>query len=549
MVKRMTRRLEVERQELEAILERARSAPLSSCDYATLKGAVDTLSWLTRELEAKGTSIERLRRMLFGPSTEKTSRILPAEPATSSADTTTPAEPDTDTPPRTKRPGHGRHGAESFTGAEKVAVSHESLAHGDPCPACERGKVYRQTEPARLLRITGMAPLQAKVYELERLRCNLCGQVFTAEAPEGAGTAKYDQTATAMIALLKYGSGVPFYRLQKLEQSLGIPLPAATQWELVRDGAGALEPAYAELIRQAAQGEVLYNDDTTMKILKLERPLPAEPEDPAGERTGTFTSGIVAIAAGQRVALFFTGWRHAGENLSRLLAQRARDLSPPIQMCDGLSHNNTSEEFQTILANCMAHARRRFVDVRGSFPGECRYILEELGHVYHHDALARQQGLSAAERLAYHQEHSGPIMAGIETWLAEQLDGHLVEPNSGLGEAICYMQKHWEKLTRFLHVAGAPLDNTICERALKRAILHRKNALFYKTENGARVGDLFMSLIHTAELCGADPFDYLVTLLRQAKRAAQAPADWMPWNYRDALGHDGDVKATPSANS
>src|SRR5690606_17782235 len=114
-------------------------------------------------------------------------------------------------------------------------------------------------------------------------------------------------------------------------------------------GAAALAPAYAELIRQAAQGEVLYNDDTTMKILKLERPLPAEPGDPSG-RTGTFTSGIVATAAGQRVALFFTGWRHAGENLSRLLAQRARDLSPPIQMCDGLSHNNTSEEFKTILA-------------------------------------------------------------------------------------------------------------------------------------------------------------------------------------------------------
>lgn len=485
--------------------------------------------------------------MLFGPSTEKTSRILPAEPADSSTELATPAERDAEDGPPTKRPGHGRHGAESFTGAEKVAVSHESLTPGDPCPACERGRVYRQAEPARLLRITGMAPLQAKVYELERLRCNLCGQVFTAASPESAGTAKYDQTATAMIALLKYGSGVPFYRLQKLEQSLGIPLPAATQWELVRDGATALEPVYAELIRQAAQGEVLYNDDTTMKILKLERPLPAEPEDPSG-RTGTYTSGIVATAGGQRVALFFTGWRHAGENLGRLLAQRAKDLSPPIQMCDALSRN-TSEEFETILASCIAHARRKFVDVRGSFPGECRYILEELGQVYHHDALAREQGLSPAERLVYHQAHSGPIMAGIETWLAEQIESHRVEPNSGLGEAIRYMQKHWAKLTRFLHVAGAPLDNTICERALKRAILHRKNALFYKTENGARVGDQFMSLIHTAELCGADPFDYLVTLLREVKRTAQAPADWMPWNYRDAPGRGSGVKAMPSASA
>ena len=539
------RRQEVERQELEAILERARSVPLSEDDYATLKLAVDTLSWLTQELASKGVSVERMQRMLFGPRTEKTSQILPPERGAPAAESSTSSEPASKPRPRKKRPGHGRRGATSFTGAEKVTVAHESLAHGDPCPACERGKVYRQTEPARLLRITGMAPLQAKVFELERLRCNLCGQVFTAASPKGAGTAKYDETAVAMIALLKYGSGVPFYRLQKLEQSLGIPLPAATQWELVRDGAAAIEPAYAELIGQAAQGEVIHNDDTTMKILKLERPLPAEPGDPPDRRTGTFTSGIVATTGGRRMALFFTGWRHAGENLGRLLAQRATDLSPPIQMCDALAHN-TSEEFKTILANCMAHARRRFVDVRGSFPEECLTILKEIGHVYHHDALAREQDLSPTERLAYHQQHSGPIMAGIQTWLAQQLDDHLVEPNSGLGEAIRYMQRHWEKLTRFLHVAGTPLDNSLCERTLKRAILHRKNAMFYRTENGARVGDQFMSLIHTAELSGADPFDYLVTLLRQAKQVAQAPADWMPWNYRDTLGRNGDPKATPS---
>ncbi|MBN2497029.1 MAG: IS66 family transposase [Deltaproteobacteria bacterium] len=534
---------EVDLKELEAILERTRGI-LAPQDHEKLRSAVETLAYLTRALEAKGVSIERLRRMLFGPSTEKMSRMLEPEQAGSVGQ----AGPDRPAEPESKRPGHGRHGAASFTGAEKVPVSHESLAHGDPCPACGRGKVYRLPDPARLLRITGMAPLQARLYELERLRCNLCGQVFTAASPEAAGTRKYDETAVAMIALLKYGSGVPFYRLQKLEKSLGIPLPAATQWELVRDGAAGIEPAYAELIHQAAQGEVLYNDDTTMKILKLERPLPADPEERAGERTGTYTSGIVSTAGGQRVALFFTGWRHAGENLERLLAQRMRDLSPPIQMCDALARN-TSEEFATILANCMAHARRKFVDVRGSFPEECRHILEQLGEVYHNDELARRRGFSAEERLAFHQERSGPLMATIETWCAEQIAGHRVEPNSALGEAIRYMQKHWEKLTRFLQVAGAPLDNTICERALKRAILHRKNALFYKTENGARVGDLFMSLIHTAELCDADPFDYLVALLRQARRAAAKPADWMPWNYREALEPAGDAAAIRSATS
>ncbi|RLB55844.1 MAG: IS66 family transposase, partial [Deltaproteobacteria bacterium] len=110
-----------------------------------------------------------------------------------------------------------------------------------------------------------------------------------------------------------------------------------------------------------------------------------------------------------------------------------------------------------------------------------------------------------------------------------------VEPNSGLGEAMQYVLTHWQALTLFLRVAGAPLDNNIVERALKKAILSRKNSYFYKTDNGAWVGDLFMSLIHTCELNGANPFDYLVALLRHPEQLRQTPADWMPWNYQQAL--------------
>ena len=134
-----------------------------------------------------------------------------------------------------------------------------------------------------------------------------------------------------------------------------------------------------------------------------------------------------------------------------------------------------------------------------------------------------------------HQTRSGPKMAELKTWLTEQIEEHLVEPNSSLGEAITYMRKHWEVLTLFLRQPGAPLDNNICERALKKAILHRKNAYFYKTQNGARVGDLFMSLIHTCELNDVNPFDYLTQLQKHIAAAALSPAEWMPWNYRDTL--------------
>jgi transposase len=224
----------------------------------------------------------------------------------------------------------------------------------------------------------------------------------------------------------------------------------------------------------------------------------------------------------------------AGENLAEVLSQRAPELGPPIQMGDALSRN-PPKEFQVILANCMAHGRRKFTEVAENFPEECRYVLEQLREVCQNDALAREQGVSPEERLRFHQAGSGPRMAALEKWFKEQFAERKVEPNVGLGQAILYMQMHSNKLTLFLRQAGAPLDNNIIERALKMAILHRKNALFYKTQNGARVGDLFMSLIYTCQLCGANAFDYSTELQKHRRELFRNPSEWMPWNYRITL--------------
>lgn len=539
--------LELNQQELEKILERALTAPLAEDDYQKLHAVLETLAYMTQLLENKHTTLQRLRQILFGASTEKTRQVLqslanqavtsPASPATREQSNEAPSPQPEESEPT---PGHGRNGAEAYAGAEKVKVKHPTLKPGDRCPKCQKGKVYAMT-PGVLVRLVGQAPVAATVYELEKLRCNLCGEVFAAEAPARAGPDKYDATAASMIALLKYGSGLPFHRLQGLQGNLGTPLPASTQWEIMARTAPALQPAYQELIHQAAQGEVLYNDDTTMKILSLmgkdqrraeSEPTAAEKED--SERAGIFTSGIVSTRAGQKIALFFTGRKHAGENLTDVLAQRAQEKGPPIQMCDGLERN-LPKEFETIVGNCLLHARRKFVDVVTRFPDECRYLLETLREVYKHDAFCRRQEMSAEERLAYHQAHSRPLMEKLEKWLDEQFAERKVEPNSGLGQAITYMKKRWNRLTLFLRQVGAPLDSNAVERILKRAILHRKNSYFYKTENGARVGDLFMTLIHTCQLHGVNAFDYLTQLQKHAREVAACFSEWMPWNYRETL--------------
>ena len=518
--------LEISIEELEALVEQARPA-LSEDGYQKLFGAVHTLRYVTELLEKKKASLADLRELLCPATTEKTEKVLKQAGIDS-----VPEKPSVGAEARThkrKAPGHGRNGAAAYSGAQKVQVPHASLQAGDPCPDGCGGKVYPQRDPGVLVRIKGQAPLAATVYELEKLRCNLCGNVYTAAAPPEAGEKKYDETAASMIALLRYGSGFPWNRLEGLENNLGIPLPASTQCEIMAEMAPTLQPALDELMRQAAQGEVAHNDDTSMRVLSLDRDA-----DISAERTGVFTSGIVWILGERRIGLYFTGCKHAGENLTEMLKLRPPELPPPIQMCDALSRN-VPKLAATVQANCNAHNRRNFVKVTANFPEECRYVLGSLGEVYGYDAQAREKGMSSDERLGFHQEHSGPVMERLHAWCEVQFAERKVEPNSGLGQAISYLLKYWEKLTLFLRKAGAPLDNNLVERALKKAILHRKNSLFYKTRNGARMGDLYMSLIHTCELNGINAFDYLIELQRHAEELRQNPSEWMPWNYRATL--------------
>jgi hypothetical protein len=210
-------------------------------------------------------------------------------------------------------------------------------------------------------------------------------------------------------------------------------------------------------------------------------------------------------------------------------------------MCDALSRNlpKLPEKLEIIVGHCNAHARRRFVQVTPNFPQECRFVLETFRQVYRYDAEAEERGLSPEMRRRFHQEHSEPLMKQLHAWFQAQFEEKKVEPNSGLGEAMTYCLKHWTPLTLFLRQAGAPLDSNIVERALKKCILHRKNSLFYKTENGAEVGDLFMSLIHTCELNSANPFDYLTQLQKHAEELVKNPAAWMPWNYDETLAQSG----------
>ena len=537
---------------VEAALVRVQTQ-LGPADYDLFRRLVNTLAAVTSILNSHRAMLARLKRLFGLSSSERSRDVLRDQDVTVDAGTqsdsneATFADADTSADERAastssgreKRKGHGRLPASLYEAATHIPVAHQRLNVGGCCPDCRSGKLYELKQPAQYLRIFGQPIFSGTCWDCQRLRCSSCGSVHTARAPAEAQGPKFDETAVAMLALSRYSLGLPLNRIERMQQHMKLPVPASTQWDVLYDNAPAFEPVFAELERQGAQGEVVHNDDTYARLLAFmgERraKLLQAADFPDPERVGMFTTAIVSVTNEQSIVLFYTGRKYAGENLAALLEARAEELEPPTLMCDGLDSRNLPQGHTVVASSCLAHARRGIVDQVVNFPRECRHVLDALREVYRIDAQCKKARLSHAERLATHQLHSQPLMEGLKAWMQAELDDKRVEPNSGLGQAYRYMLKRWDKLSLFLRKPGAPLDNNTCERTLKMAIRHRRNSLFYRSERGAEIGDMFMSLIHTTKLRGENPFDYLVAVLRNETAVADNPAHWLPWTYRATL--------------
>jgi hypothetical protein len=260
----------------------------------------------------------------------------------------------------------------------------------------------------------------------------------------------------------------------------------------------------------AAQGEVIFQDDTSGRVVTLieENQLARAQARARGKakpdtRTGMYTTALMVQVGERQICLYYTGRRHAGENLAALLTKRESGRGKPLVMSDALSQNK-ADEANLIRCLCLAHGRRQFSELADDFPAESAVAVNALKLVYDHDDEARAQGLSAQERLAYHQAYSAPVFTTLKTWLEQQTAARLVEPNSSLGEAMAYMLKHWATLTQCLKEPGAPLDNNVAERALKLCVRQRKNSLFFATEHSAYIASILTSVIATCMQAGVN---------------------------------------------
>ncbi len=538
---------ELSEEQLDGLMDRIREArdhnlALSSDDYDVLMSAMLMLANMQERLHNNDLTLTKLKKLLgMVGSSEKLSKLRPDS-----------ANEDPNAKPARPKGTHGRKGKNKRrTGipTTRPTVHHhsiDSLSKGDSCPGCSLGKVYKYN-PATLLRITAHSPLTREQHIIEQLRCNGCGEVFTAELPEavrtdGRADQQYGYSAIAMMGIQRYYGGSPLYRQETLQQLFGVHIAASTQFDQCQKLADACQPVFQQLKALAADAQRYYLDDTTNRILN-KVPIEKERAGRTQWRSGVYTSAALAECilsepgSGppegtlRRLVLFQTNIGHAGEWLDELLRARNPELGKPVLMSDALSSNHVTEA-QYDKALCNAHFRRGFAELVDQHPGEVVFVLECYEPVWANEAHCKRVALDSGQRLAYHQEHSLPHMNKLKAWCEQQLsEAGSVEPNSNLGQAMAYLVRHFEGLSAFCRVLNAPVDNNEIKRLIKLIVRARKNSLFFKTQNGADVSDVITSILATCTECEANAFDYLQCVQRNQLAVRAMPEKWLPWNY------------------
>jgi transposase len=513
------KQVKVTEEQVLKLTEVLEASNLDTDTQAFFSGLLKSNRWLIQQLEEGKLSIRKLQK-IFGVNTEPNEKYKERKDRANK-------DQNKDNP---EKKGHGKNHSDEYTGAEEIEVKHEQLNAGDPCPIEDcSGKLY-SIDPGVVINITGSPIASAKKYLIEKLRCALCGTRYAATPPEDMDPKRrYDEKFAAMLMINKYFMAVPFFRQQTLQEMLGIPLPIGTQWDIIKSYEPVLKVVYNALLKDGANADGFHIDDTSAKILEIIK------ERNAGDRKSSscFTTGIVTIHDDHKSTIYLTNDATAGKTLAPLWAYREEGLPTPFIMSDALTANipNDIEEDLYLLCYCLVHARRNFYSLGDGYDDLADTVIDLISEIY--DNESQTKNMSANKRLAYHQEHSQPVMTKLKQHLKKYQKEF--EPNSSAGKAIQYMMSRWTELTQFLKHPKTPIDNNIAERVLKLPIRNRKSAMFYKTLKSALLASYVQSLLFSAAQNNINPFEYMKEILVRKDIVKKSPTKWLPWKYLESI--------------
>ena len=551
--------IKLTKKEIESLQLRLQERELTDDDIVIINAVLDLNFWVQEELAGSKLSIKRLQK-LFGFTTERNSKPQPANNPNNENQSVAPRDEEPDESIDLSQEGsqwdeeknHGRLAASDYTGLSIEAISHsdELIASGS-CPECAAsnsdGKLYR-LPPSSVILLESQPLISGTHYQLERSRCRLCSQYFTAKMPpEHQGQPKYASSCYTQIAIWHYYAGVPFKRLEMLQLAQGVPLSDATQYDLMKSMYhNVVEPVVSALRQEAADSTMLFFDDTSATI--VEQTLENKRAETKKDKSAIHATALLAENNGHKICLFDTGTEPAGKSMKKLLKQR-KSAKPFKTMSDASPVNFEDLEdnlmAKWIISLCLVHSRRKFHELLADEDQEIQLVLDIMSKVYQNERHCKQGKLNDEERLLYHQKHSEPLMAALFTWLNNLILHKEVEPNSRFGQAIIYLLKRWEHFTQFLKQPGVALDNNPCEQTIKVLIRYRNNSKIYRTFFGATIGDAYMSLIHTAILAKVNVFDYLNQLQAHHEMVQIHPRRWLPWCYLETLATINEYSVPP----
>ena len=548
-------------EEYDELIIRVGNKSINDDDYKIIADILNLNKWLQQQLSSAKLTIKKIKKFFNFTRETTTVKSIKDEASNNNppVDTDVVIENKNKVEPMIKEvketpkhkshnynpnANHGRMSAKEYTGCDYV-YSHftDQTIRDGFCPKCKeyntKAKLTFITTNAPEVFLKGTPMIHGTLLHSEHARCGLCGTSFKSERPDDLkDKTKYSHSCRTSIAIHHYDAGMPFYRIEGIQKYQGIPLPNSTQYDLMQQLYDKPVKYVVEaLTKYAANGLKLYFDDTPACILDYKK----------SDKKAAHATALISEGKDHKVILFNTNNLTAGKEFEKLIYERNVD-NDFLTMSDASSSNFKVLEDDDLLSKwiiclCLSHSRRKFHELLNDDDDkELKLVLGIISEVYDHDRFCKKNNYNDDERLVYHQEKSAPIMEALRSYLTGLFVHKEREPNSEFGKAANYMLKLWEPLTKFLHVPGAAIDNNLCEQAIKISIRYRKNSLFYKTFHGATIGDSMMSVIQTAKHAGVNIFEYLNTLQEYSEQVKAQPELWLPWNYKDNLGKQIELK-------